>query len=149
MGETSNSLLRNTRCCFSFPCFNSRHSSSAGLSWWERIQLQNHWWTPAVTAFQRVREWSEIVAGPRWKTFIRRFNRNRSNNSSSHHAPGKFQYDPLSYSLNFEEHCNFDHDDDVSGFRDFSSRYAASKSPAAAAATTVVDVRGKDVAALA
>lgn len=151
MGETtSSSLLRNTRCCFCFPRFNCRRSSTVGLSWWEQIQSQNRWWTPAVTALQRVREWSEIVAGPKWKTFIRRFNRNRSNTNTSHHPHGKFQYDPLSYSLNFEGNGNFDHDDDFSGFRDFSTRYASSKSAAATAtASTVVDDRGKDVAALA
>ena len=44
----------------------------------------------------KVREWSEIVAGPRWKTLIRRFNRDNRRH-------GKFQYDPLSYALNFDE----------------------------------------------
>ncbi|XP_044479694.1 uncharacterized protein LOC123206529 [Mangifera indica] len=143
MEDTSNSRLRNTCCCFNFPCFKSRQSSTAGLPWWNRIQSQNRWWTPAVTAFRRVREWSEIVAGPNWKTFIRRFNRNKSNN-----AHGKFQYDPLSYSLNFEENCNLDHDNDFSGFRDFSTKYAPCKS-STTAATPLVGVRGRDVAALA
>ncbi|KAH7550434.1 hypothetical protein ACOSP7_024243 [Xanthoceras sorbifolium] len=144
--ETSNSLLRNTRCCF--PCFNSRQSSTVGLAWWERIrtaQIQpphsSSWWAPAVSAFRRMREWSEIVAGPKWKTFIRRFNRSRSSNSNHHHQHGKYQYDPLSYSLNFDETREFDQDDDFGGLRNFSSRYASVK-PAAAA-------RGQDVAVLA
>lgn len=145
--ETSNVLIRNTRCCFIFPCFNSRRqsSSAAGVAWWQRVQSHDRWWAPAVAAFQRVREWSEIVAGPKWKTFIRRFNRNRSGNSHNHH--GKFQYDPLSYSLNFEEDSNFDNDDEFTGFRrDFSSRYASSKLASTAAAVAAVDSRGKDVA---
>lgn len=145
--ETSNVLIRNSRCCFIFPCFNSRRqsSSAAGVAWWQRVQSHDRWWAPAVAAFQRVREWSEIVAGPKWKTFIRRFNRNRSGNSHSHH--GKFQYDPLSYSLNFEEDSNFDNDDEFTGFRrDFSSRYASSKLASTAAAVAAVDSRGKDVA---
>ncbi|CAN6877285.1 unnamed protein product [Brassica oleracea] len=32
------------------------------------------WW---ILAILKIRYWSEIVAGPRWKTFIRRFNRAR------------------------------------------------------------------------
>ncbi|KAG6437180.1 hypothetical protein SASPL_102091 [Salvia splendens] len=31
------------------------------------------WWSDGVEAFKKVREWSELVAGPKWKTFIRRF----------------------------------------------------------------------------
>lgn len=145
---TSNSLLRNTRCCFCFPCFNSgRGSSTVGLAWWQKLrttQIQsphsNRWWLPAVSAFQKIREWSEIVAGPKWKTFIRRFNRNRSGNSNHHQ--GKYQYDPLSYSLNFDESRDFDHDDNSGGFRDFSSRYASSK-------PTTEGSRALDVALLA
>ncbi|KAK3225235.1 hypothetical protein Dsin_005097 [Dipteronia sinensis] len=157
---SSNSLLRNKRCgCF--PCFNSRGSSSSptvGLAWWERIrtvhQIQpphsQRWWTPAVSAFLRVREWSEIVAGPKWKTFIRRFNRNRSSNSNHNHNHGKYQYDPLSYSLNFDESHDFDKDEDFGGFRNFSSRYASTKPPAVAAvAAAAVEDRRLEVAAFA
>ncbi|KAL0658661.1 hypothetical protein Bca4012_079246 [Brassica carinata] len=50
-------------------------------SLWEAIDLHsNHrlheprWW---ILAILKIRYWSEIVAGPRWKTFIRRFNRAR------------------------------------------------------------------------
>ncbi|KAF5946458.1 hypothetical protein HYC85_016686 [Camellia sinensis] len=70
----------------------------------------------------KVREWSEIVAGPRWKTFIRRFNRNKSGGSK--HA--NFQYDPLSYALNFDDGSAQIADlEDEYGFPNFSSRYAA------------------------
>lgn len=131
--QSSNSLLANTRCCFCFPCFGSRRSSSVRLAWWERVRSSrghsdddNPWWAPGVRAIKKIREWSEIVAGPRWKTFIRRFNRNRGSGNSRH---GKFQYDPLSYALNFDEgpgqNSNFDEEDDYGGFRDFSSRYAS------------------------
>lgn len=130
--ETSNnSLFRNTRCCFCFPF--RRGSSAVGLAWWQRIQIQpphsSRWWLPAVSAFRRIREWSEIVAGPKWKTFIRRFNRNRSGSTNHHHHchHGKYQYDPLSYSLNFDESRDFRDDDDCGGFRHFSSRYASTK----------------------
>lgn len=128
----TNALLANTRCSCSFlPCFGSRRSSAVGLVWWERIRaVQNdHWWARGVRAFKKLREWSEIVAGPRWKTFIRRLNRNKSGGSGSGgNRHGKFQYDPLSYSLNFDEgpghKGNFD-EEEYGGFRDFSTRYGA------------------------
>lgn len=138
--ERSNSLLANTRCSFCFPgCFGSRRSASVGFAWWERVRTgswsQSHseahpitgsagdrWWS---RGFMKVREWSEIVAGPRWKTFIRRFNRNRSGGLRN---DGKYQYDPLSYALNFDEGPGQNGDfevDDYVGLRNFSTRYAA------------------------
>lgn len=134
----SNSLYANTRCTFCFPCcFGSRHSATVCFAWWERVRPASwsesthpitgssgdRWWS---RGFMRVREWSEIVAGPRWKTFIRRFNRNRS--GGFRHA-GKYQYDPLSYALNFDEgqeqNGDFQGDGAYDGFRNFSARYAA------------------------
>lgn len=111
----------SSRCCFCIP---------ASSAWWERMranQNNDSWWSRGFKAFYKLREWSEIVAGPRWKTFIRRFNRNRSGGGGSsgagrHH--GKFQYDPLSYALNFDEGKE-DEDDEVGGFRDFSTRFAS------------------------
>ncbi|KAL0342812.1 UNVERIFIED_CONTAM: hypothetical protein Scaly_1943800 [Sesamum calycinum] len=76
-----------------------------GLTWWQKIRAvsetgsSNSLWARGVGALKKIREWSEIVAGPRWKTFIRRFNRNRS--GGSRHV--NFQYDPLSYAMNFDE----------------------------------------------
>lgn len=144
--ERSNSLLANTRCSFCFPCcFGSRcHSVSVGFAWWERVRATSSWsetsphseaqpatgsssgswWSGGVRAFMKVREWSELAAGPRWKTFIRRFSRSRS--GGSRHAAGKYQYDPLSYALNFDEGHNGDFGDDgYDGLRNFSTRYAA------------------------
>ncbi|RAL46876.1 unnamed protein product [Cuscuta campestris] len=107
-------------CCFWLPCFRRRPSGV-----WERIQTSgghkeeiNTWLSKGVQVFMRVREWSELVAGPRWKTFIRRFNKRRS-------KPGMFRYDPVSYALNFDEgsaHGVDAADDDV--LRDVSPRYA-------------------------
>lgn len=67
--------------------------------------------------FKKIKEWSELVAGPKWKTFIRQFKKKQSKQS-------KFQYDPESYSLNFDEGQALTDDDDLF-FRDFSSRYAS------------------------
>ncbi|KAK7389042.1 hypothetical protein VNO78_23874 [Psophocarpus tetragonolobus] len=109
-------------------CFGGRRRSS----WWERVRsttLSNsnppssgeRWWARGLRALKKIREWSEIVAGPRWKTFIRRFNRNRA---SKRIPIPKYQYDPLSYALNFDDGHNGDFNDDAA-LRNFSTRYAA------------------------
>ncbi|KAG8366863.1 hypothetical protein BUALT_Bualt16G0012200 [Buddleja alternifolia] len=109
-------------CCsfLSFTCFRSEN--------WERISTSEQeisdrrsWWRKGISALKKVREWSELVAGPKWKTFIRRFNK-----SAGRSRAGKFQYDPFSYALNFDDGQgqNGQFDDDRI-FRDFSSRYAA------------------------
>lgn len=82
-----------------------------------------NWLDKGVTALKKVREWSELVAGPKWKTFIRRFNRT---SAASRSKSGRFQYDPMSYALNFDEGAVQDGQfDEDRVFRDFSSRYAA------------------------
>ncbi|XP_057806272.1 uncharacterized protein LOC131021191 [Salvia miltiorrhiza] len=129
--ESSETLFRGRRRgCFSLPCFERQQSTSTGLTWWQRIRPAetSSLWSRGVGAVMKIREWSELVAGPRWKTFIRRFNRNRS---VGKHA--NFQYDPLSYAMNFDEGPGHSGDftpegDDVDGYyyasRNFSSRYA-------------------------
>ncbi|KAI4343770.1 hypothetical protein L6164_011079 [Bauhinia variegata] len=129
--ERSNSLLGNTRCSFCFPCFGRRRSANVGVAWWERVRTsswsqtrraEDHWWSRGFRVLKKLREWSEIVAGPRWKTFIRRFNRNRSGGCKH----GKCQYDAMSYALNFDEGQNADFEEgDYAGLRNFSTRYAA------------------------
>lgn len=113
-------------CCFwSFPCYRSRKSDE-----WERISTSEKeetdssvpsWWSEGIKALKKAREWSELAAGPKWKTFIRRFNKTTARSKS-----GKFQYDPYSYALNFDEGVgqNGQFEDDRV-HRDFSSRYAA------------------------
>ncbi|WJX88636.1 hypothetical protein P8452_70704 [Trifolium repens] len=122
---------RSTRALCFPTCFASRRRSV----WWERVRSasfsQSHptttttttadrWWSRGLKALKKLRDWSEIVAGPRWKTFIRKFNHHRS---SRRMANSKYQYDPLSYALNFDEGQNEDSHDE--GFRNFSTRYAA------------------------
>ncbi|KAK4370840.1 hypothetical protein RND71_010315 [Anisodus tanguticus] len=77
-------------------------------------------WAKGINALKKLREWSEIVAGPRWKTFIRRFNRNKSGRNA------KFQYDPLSFSLNFDEgRRNNGEEEEALVLRNCSTRYAS------------------------
>ncbi|KAE9601443.1 hypothetical protein Lal_00024067 [Lupinus albus] len=138
--RSSNNIYSDTR--FAFCCFAPRRSS-----WWERVRSTSfsprshesnftggdRWWTRGIRAFKKIREWSEIVAGPKWKTFIRSFNR------SGKRIPN-YQYDALSYALNFDEGQNGDSQHD--GYRNFSTRYAG------ASVKTVSTERGNDVAGL-
>ncbi|TKY63250.1 hypothetical protein E2542_SST13119 [Spatholobus suberectus] len=107
-------------CCFCIPCFGSKTTSSSGLGWWERMRTpenKERWW---AKGWSKIREWSELVAGPKWKTFIRRFNKNRA---IGYTKQGSFQYDPRSYARNFDDGMGEKYDE---GFAyDFSSRYAS------------------------
>ncbi|OAY83126.1 uncharacterized protein LOC109718593 [Ananas comosus] len=89
------------------------------------------WWDRGVRALRKVREWSEVIAGPRWKTFLRRLGRRRRGGASAG-AGGRFGYDPLSYARNFDERNGSggngggaDDSDDDAFRRGFSVRYAA------------------------
>ncbi|KAA8542647.1 hypothetical protein F0562_023854 [Nyssa sinensis] len=126
-------LFVKRRCCFCIPCFGSNRSPTVGLYWWQKMRTTENeegWWARGINGVKKLREWSEILAGPRWKTFIRRFNRSKSGGGGSRH--GKFQYDPLSYALNFDEGSGQNgnsEDDGEDGFRKFSSRYVLSNHP--------------------
>lgn len=122
--DATTALFSSRGCCFCIPCFGSRRSSTAGLAWWEKVRTAGNddtWWGRSLRSLKKVREWSELAAGPRWKTFIRRFNRTRSGGGRH----GKFQYDPLSYSLNFDEGPGQNGNSDDDHVYDFSARYAA------------------------
>ncbi|GMQ10245.1 hypothetical protein CsSME_00053322 [Camellia sinensis var. sinensis] len=112
--EMAEMLFPRRRFCFCIPCFGgSNRSAAVGVHWW---------WDRGINALKKLREWSEIAAGPRWKTFIRRFNRSKSGGGGA--RQGKFQYDPLSYALNFDDGQVQNGDSDET-FRSFSSRYAS------------------------
>ncbi|XP_047314295.1 uncharacterized protein LOC124918084 [Impatiens glandulifera] len=125
-------LNRRRFCCLIIPCCNSRRSAAVGFNWWQRIgrgeNSEKLWWDSSVKAVKKIREWSEIVAGPKWKTFIRRFNRGVGGGvgggigGGGGGKSGKFQYDPLSYALNFED--GLGQNEDIEFQRNFSSRYA-------------------------
>lgn len=125
--EMAEMLFPRRRFCFCIPCFGgSNRSAAVGVQWWQRMRTEEkeeeRWWDRGINALKKLREWSEIAAGPRWKTFIRRFNRSKSGGGGA--RQGKFQYDPLSYALNFDDGQVQNGDSDET-FRSFSSRYAS------------------------
>ncbi|OEL26431.1 hypothetical protein BAE44_0012550, partial [Dichanthelium oligosanthes] len=72
------------------------------------------------------------LAGPRWKTFIRRFRRNSPRHGAGAAGGGKLTYDPLSYALNFDEgHAGGSgspEGGDYAGYRDFAAPPGSAKS---------------------
>ncbi|KAI3496033.1 hypothetical protein L1887_38383 [Cichorium endivia] len=70
-----------------------------------------------MNRFKRFREFSELIAGPKWKNFIRKFSKKPKKGNSS------FQYDPESYALNFNDGVG-DDSEDGSLPRSFSTRFA-------------------------
>ncbi|XP_076913372.1 uncharacterized protein LOC143571971 [Bidens hawaiensis] len=115
-------LLINRRCCFCIPYLTHKPPSSS-----PDHNSHKSLWSRGLQTLKRIREWSEIVAGPRWKTFIRRFKSSTFNRQNS-----KFQYDPLAYALNFDEGALESGDSEMENdllVRNFSSRYAAPIGP--------------------
>nr|XP_010942183.1 uncharacterized protein LOC105060257 [Elaeis guineensis] len=117
------SFANRRRCCFWVPWSGSKS--------WERIAVAAEdrteepgptkgrwWWTTGLKALMKLREWSEKLAGPRWKTFIRRVGRHTRRPGS------RFGYDPLSYALNFDDGMDNETEDAVAR-RGFPALYAA------------------------
>ncbi|XP_051192657.1 uncharacterized protein [Lolium perenne] len=138
---------RSRRCCC-FPCWPSTSSSLSH----QRIgggaaaaAEEESWWQGGVDALLKVREWSELAAGPRWKTFIRRFGRNGNGPRPHGNFGRKLNYDALSYALNFDEGPGATPEPgDHAAFRDFSSRFAAPP----ASAKSSMDLGGRDAPSL-
>lgn len=146
---------RKHRCCGCFWTSSSPHarraSGGADEGWWHDVREggsgavsgRRRWWRRGVDALMKVREWSELMAGPRWKTFIRRFRRGSSRHGAN--GGGKLNYDPLSYALNFDEgHGAANPEDgDYQGYdRDISTRFVAPL-PGSAKSSSM-DLGGRD-----
>ncbi|KAL0735868.1 hypothetical protein Bca4012_012078 [Brassica carinata] len=122
-------------CCFLLPCLGSSQPSGPGGNvWWQRIRTvdklepDERWW---ISGWNKMREWSEILAGPKWKTFIRRVGRSNlcgcggDGGSSSRPDQVGFRYDSSSYSLNFDDGKQMGHFEDEFPYRDYSMRFTA------------------------
>lgn len=130
--EMADSAFAKRGCCFWMPWLGSERPARGRSLWWERVEgpaeKEDPWWSGGLNALKKVREWTEIHAGPRWKTLIRQFRRNRGGGGS---RPGKFNYDPLSYAMNFDEGPRqYGYLDEDHAYPDFSHRYASVPSSA-------------------
>lgn len=68
---------------------------------------------------KKAQEVSEVLAGPKWKTFIRKISGYVKNKKQKNN---QFQYDPESYALNFDGGVDREEDRLLP---DFSTRFAA------------------------
>ncbi|KAD4889000.1 hypothetical protein R6Q59_034104 [Mikania micrantha] len=129
-------LFPYRNCCLCIPYRWRKVPSSED----EEEQSAGSLWSRGIAALKKIREWSEIVAGPRWKTFIRRFNRSKSLGRQT----SKFQYDPLSYALNFDQGPLQNGDPESENeymIRNFSSRYVLQPAAIPVTGKTSTDAR--------
>ncbi|KAF5749564.1 hypothetical protein HS088_TW04G01534 [Tripterygium wilfordii] len=107
--------------CFKFFSFKNHRRSNDNNEYNhllnQREENREGWWAEKL---RKVKETTELVAGPKWKNFIRKiggyFNKKRLQRNN------KFQYDPQSYALNFDGGIDEEEDDDL--IRGFSARFA-------------------------
>ncbi|KDP33548.1 hypothetical protein JCGZ_07119 [Jatropha curcas] len=118
--EQAAAYFSSSCCC----CFYLKRNSNGSRRYLlgrkqEEIDNKESW---VVEKAKKVKEISEVLAGPKWKNFIRR--------CSSVHGYGfcskktskmQYQYDPQSYALNFDDGIDKELEDSFPGF---SARYA-------------------------
>ncbi|CAN0877510.1 hypothetical protein LINGRAHAP2_LOCUS11925 [Linum grandiflorum] len=122
--------------CFPAHCFTRRRTINAGprayflqtdQDDYPEEHQEGRWYSGGkrwvVEKLKKAREISEVVAGPKWKNFIRRFSRSAVGSvNTNKKRTAKFQYDPQSYALNFDDG---DATADDCAYPDFSARFAA------------------------
>ncbi|KAL2534840.1 hypothetical protein Adt_08191 [Abeliophyllum distichum] len=92
--------------CFRLFCFGWNRENEEEKS--HMLQGEKEPWL--VKELKKLKEFSEVVAGPKWKNFIRKIGKLCNEKKSK----TQFQYSPESYALNFA--CDDDHDDLVCSF---------------------------------
>lgn len=92
--------------CFGKFCFKWCQGKDRGQLLNDDEDNEEPWW---IKKMKKVREASELLAGPKWKNFIRKAGRYCNIRKNNKHNT-QFQYDPESYALNFDS--GFDTDDD-------------------------------------
>lgn len=106
--------------CFQRFCLRWRGGINGGYGYLGRRQEEEIRESWVVKAAKKLKEVSEVLAGPKWKNFIRRFSVHGINKKRRMN----FQYDPQSYALNFDEGMNRGGDE---VFPAFSSRLAVTR----------------------
>ncbi|KAK2994954.1 hypothetical protein RJ640_029397 [Escallonia rubra] len=102
--------------CFRLFCFEFGHRDGERKGLLQGEGEQKEAWL--VRKLKTLKVFSELVAGPKWKNFIRKFGKNRNGNK----ARARYQYDPQSYALNFED--SGDEEEEEGVLLGFSSRFA-------------------------
>ncbi|KAF2312994.1 hypothetical protein GH714_008635 [Hevea brasiliensis] len=109
--------------------------SSAYLLCWKRNNNGSHRYLLSkleeindgwfVERARKLKEISEVLAGPRWKNFIRRFTKVHGFNKKRR---TQYQYDPQSYALNFDDGIDKDAEDAFPDFQlDFQLQLGCTK----------------------
>nr|GMD78960.1 Cathepsin L-like [Ipomoea batatas] len=109
--------------CFRRFCFQSGEGTTRALIGGESgAAVREPWWRGKA---KKMRELSEVVAGPRWKNLLRKIGR-YCNPKLKGGYKGQFIYDAQSYALNFDNGTAATAAEEDDGLlRNFSSRYAA------------------------
>lgn len=88
-------------CCVCFPGIFIRRQRNNGNTHRHQLPKQEEVTKDSwlVEKAKNLKQISEVLAGPRWKNFIRRFNVHGLNKKRRM----QYQYDPQSYALNFDD----------------------------------------------
>lgn len=96
--------------CFRRFCLGRDDDESHSYLLREKEGQQEAWF---VAKLRKLKESSEVVAGPKWKNLIRKMGRTLNPNKTAQ----RFQYSPESYALNFAA-------DDAQLLHSFSTKFA-------------------------
>ncbi|KAG2668478.1 hypothetical protein I3843_15G157200 [Carya illinoinensis] len=126
MNEHEEAVSSGGCCCLGLMGFRwgqSNERESKHLLQVNKGERKETWWMKQLI---KVKQGTEFVAGPKWKTFLRKISAFGNHKNKKKHGNG-FQYDPQAYALNFDN--GFDDGDQEDGFvLDFRSRFAATPS---------------------
>lgn len=103
-------------CCFGFGFGRKNQESNNLLQNRDLLEFNDSW---AVKKLKELKEFSEVVAGPKWKNLVRKVGKCFKPKKSRTQA----MYSPQSYALNFDQ--GEEEESDGFLFANFSSRFSA------------------------
>ncbi|KAL2458003.1 hypothetical protein Adt_46113 [Abeliophyllum distichum] len=109
--------------CFRSFCGGWKQSRSQGESHHLLQERGVHKETWLVTKLKKLKEYSELVAGPKWKNIVRKVGKFCNPKKKSKNTMTEFQYSPGSYILNFD--CGGEDEEEDNLLHSFSSRFAS------------------------